>query len=127
MESRLKLLRIELKLTVKELAKTLNLSKSTISLIENGKRNLTDRTMADLERLYNVNLAWLKTGDGPMFKEKSRAAEIAEITANMFRSADDDTRYVLHKIVESLSDEQLISFRNYAKYLVEQTETYKGE
>ena len=126
MHTRLKELRLKLNLSLAQMGDDLNVSASAISLYENGKRNLTDRTIADLERVYNVNPVWLKTGEGQMFKEKTKAMEIAEITANLFNSVESDLRFKLIKIVNNLSDEQLEAFRDIAKQLLEDSEN-KGE
>ena len=125
MHTRLKKLRLKLNLSLAQMGKDLNISASAISLYENGKRNLTDRTIADLERLYNVNPVWLRTGEGQMFKEKTKAIEIAEITASLFNSVESDLRFKLIKIVNSLTDEQLETFKNMAKQLLE--ESGKGD
>lgn len=45
----------------------INLSKFAISGFENGKRQVTDRTITDICREFNVNEVWLRTGEGEMF------------------------------------------------------------
>lgn len=119
MDSRLKLVRKKLKLTNRELASALNLSSGSISLIETGKRNLTDRTIADLERLFNVNPEWLKTGEGEMFQATSREAEIAEVTARMFKANDIDYMYQLMRILNQVSDKDMATLYNLAKQWVD--------
>ena len=119
MHTRLKKLRLELDISLAQMGADLNVSASAISLYENGKRNMTDRTIADLERVYNVNPVWLRTGEGEMFKEKTKETEIAEITAHLFQSVESDIRFKLIKIIDNLSDEQLETFRDIAKQLNE--------
>ena len=41
-----------------------NISKSTISNIENGNRNLTDLMLKSICSEFNVNEDWLRTGAG---------------------------------------------------------------
>lgn len=118
MNDRIRLLRNELGLSIRKFAEDLNLTAGTISLIENNKRNVTDRTISDICRLYHVSEEWLRTGKGEMFQERTREVEIAEITAQMFKAADDDIRYQLIKIVSQMSETQLEAFKNVAEMLV---------
>lgn len=90
MNNRLIELRKTLDLTQTEFAKTINLSKSQISSIENGVRNLTDRTISDICREFNVNEYWLRDGEGPVFRppvgiDEELAMEIGELI-----NSDDD-------------------------------------
>ena len=127
MNTQLKILRSELNLTLKQLADALNLTSGTISLIENGKRNLTDRTIADLERIYRVNPEWLRTGEGEMFKERTREVEIAEMTSNMFHADNTDYRYNLMRILNQIPDENMEMLYLLAKEWVDNVLTAENE
>jgi len=48
----------------------INLSKSSISLIESNKRNATDRIIADVCREFKVNPDWMRTGEGEMLDDE---------------------------------------------------------
>ena len=113
--------------TLKQLADALNLTSGTISLIENGKRNLTDRTIADLERIYRVNPEWLRTGEGEMFKERTREVEIAEMTSNMFHADNTDYRYNLMRILNQIPDENMEMLYLLAKEWVDNVLTAENE
>ena len=67
MKERLKQLRKVLGLNQKEFAEPLNVSHAAVSSYEKGIRSLTDRTISDICRVYNVNETWLRTGIGEMF------------------------------------------------------------
>lgn len=67
MHTRIKELRKILKLTQPEFAQKLNLSGNFIFLIEKGERKPSDRTIADICRIFNVNENWLRTGEGEKF------------------------------------------------------------
>lgn len=67
MNSRLKEIRLKLGLSQKKFGDKMFLSQDQISLLENGKRNITDRTLNDICRTFNVNEEWLKYGHGEMF------------------------------------------------------------
>ncbi len=53
-----------------EFGKKINLnSNSIVSQLENGTRTITDRTIADICREFNVNEEWLREGTGEIFKD----------------------------------------------------------
>lgn len=56
-----------LDLTQKELALKLNISHQNISNIELKKISLTNRICLEICRIYNINRAWLETGEGEIF------------------------------------------------------------
>lgn len=49
-----------------QFATKLNLSRNFISQVESGKKNISDRTISDICREFNVNEEWLRTGQGEM-------------------------------------------------------------
>lgn len=59
---RLKKMRIEKGLTLKELSALVGLSYSQLSLIENGENNLTEKRAADIARVLHVGVEWLLYG-----------------------------------------------------------------
>ena len=67
MNGRIKELRETLKLSQSDFADMLNLKRNSISLIEVGKRNPSDRTILDICQKFSVSEDWLRTGDGEMF------------------------------------------------------------
>ena len=48
-------------------------------MIEKGERIPSDRTIADICRVFGVNKIWLETGAGEPFQEVSRSEKLAEI------------------------------------------------
>ena len=64
---RLSFIRTQTGLSVRAFATRLNISGSLISNIENGRREITDRTISDICREFNVSEEWLRTGNGEMF------------------------------------------------------------
>ena len=67
MESRVKLIRKELKMTQEQLAQRLGIGKAALSMIETGKCGLSTRNKNILVQDLNVNPDWLDTGKGNMF------------------------------------------------------------
>ncbi|NBH32126.1 XRE family transcriptional regulator [Clostridiaceae bacterium] len=69
MNGRIKELRETLKLSQSDFADMLNLKRNSISLIEVGKRNPSDRTILDICQKFSVSEDWLRTGAGEMFSK----------------------------------------------------------
>ena len=69
MNERVKELRKALGLTSEKFGAKLGVGKTAISGIETGRRGLTDQMFLSICREYNVTPGWLKTGNGPMFRE----------------------------------------------------------
>ena len=97
MNSRLKEIRLNLGLSQKKFGDKMFLSQDQISLLENGKRNITDRTLNDICRTFNVNEEWLKYGHGEMFVDP-----IANIDAS------EDVRELVKKILSLSEEDRLI-------------------
>ena len=77
LNERIKQLRKELGKTLEEFGKPLGLTRSAISNIENGHRQLSTQAIISICREYNVNEEWLRTGEGEMFIELDIDDEIA--------------------------------------------------
>ena len=103
MNERIRSVRTAAGLTQPEFAEKLGLTKNFISLIENGQREPSDRTVRDICRVFNVNEAWLRTGEGEMKTPKTRSEELAEIFADV--QISDDARARLVKAFAALPDE----------------------
>lgn len=66
---RFKELREYLELTQEGFGNAIGLSKSGISNIENGTRNVTDRHIKLISNEFNIREEWLRDGQGNMFVE----------------------------------------------------------
>lgn len=67
MNTRIKELRKALGLTQAKFAQRIGLKQQTITLIETGKRNISDYSIRNICREFKVNEEWLRTGKGEMF------------------------------------------------------------
>lgn len=81
------------------------LSRNYIWMIEKGDRSPSDRTIADICREFDVNETWLRTGDGPMFVEKSRDEELADFFGRVL-SEESDLRRRLLAVMSRLDVEE---------------------
>lgn len=58
----------ELGINQESFGKQINVSGELVSNLERGERQLTDRTIADICREFNINEEWLRNGKGDIFK-----------------------------------------------------------
>lgn len=52
-----------------EFSKKIGISRSNVANIEVGRINITDRTISDICREFNINEKWLRNGEGEVFVE----------------------------------------------------------
>lgn len=117
MKENFKILRKSLRLTQREFAEKLNLSQNFIAQIESGSKIPSDRTVADICRVFSVNESWLRSGSGQMFNlaEDRTAAIVADLldkqcpTYNLiiniidkYRKLDPVSQSVIDKFLDDL-------------------------
>lgn len=97
-QDRIKCIREKLGLSQSEFGDKLTLERSTISLMERKQRNVTDRTIKDICREFNVSYLWLTEGVG-----------------EMFFSDDMDTTALLDRVMAGTNETAKALFRSLAK------------
>lgn len=90
MNDRILAVRKALKITQQTMADALGLKPNTISAYEHGDITPSDRTIADICRIYNVNEIWLRTREGEMFRPRSREEEISAYVGNLLSGRVDN-------------------------------------
>lgn len=88
--------------------KKINLSQNFIWAVENGQRDPSDRTISDICREFNVNEAWLRTGEGEMYLPKSRGEEIGEIVREAAQVDPAEAAKFFHSLLNSMSDAEIV-------------------
>lgn len=79
MKERIKRIRQTEGMTQAGFAQKLNLSQNFVWMVENGKREPSDRTIADICRVFGVDEVWLRTGVGEMSHRESREEAVAAV------------------------------------------------
>ncbi len=96
MNTRLKKIRTSLKLNQEQFCKPINISRSHLSALESGRKNLTNRIIDDVCVKYNVNKEWLENGIGEMFLSDPldiiEADEEVKEFLDLYMSVDEETR-----------------------------------
>ena len=103
-----------------EFAKAINVDQSFISQITSGKRNPSDRTIADICREFGVNEIWLRTGEGEMFDPVTSTEELAEFFGDILAGEPDFKRRFIYAL-SRLSSEQWEMLEKVATQLVADT------
>ena len=103
-----------------QFAERIKVDQSFISQLVSGKRNPSDRTVADICREFNVDENWLRTGEGEMFVQLSEDAEFIQILSEIEVSDDDfikallrsywrlsdNEKAAIHKLVDGMLNEK---------------------
>lgn len=85
MKDRLRALRKELGLTQEKFAERLCMKRNSIANYEIGRNEPIDAVIALICREFNVNEAWLRTGEGEMFIHLSRNQVITDFVADLIK------------------------------------------
>ena len=83
MNERIKSIRLKLGLTQSEFGEKIGISQNYVWMIEKGDRVPSDRTVADICRVFNVDHCWLETGEGEMFRAESADAELTRLVGEL--------------------------------------------
>ena len=71
MKDRIKAIREHFHLTMDGFGARIGIKKSSVSLLESGKNEPSERTILAICREFEVNETWLRTGEGDMFDQSS--------------------------------------------------------
>ncbi len=123
MKNRIKLLRRTLDLTQQKFADRLGIKGNAISQYESGRNEPIDAVISLICREFNVNETWLRTGEGEMFRQRSREDELAEYMDSLMQSEPNDIRRKFALAVSHLSTAQLIFLKDIAEGLVADLQT----
>lgn len=76
------------KMTLEEFGQRIGIAGASVSLIENEKNGISDRTILAICREFHVNETWLRTGEGDPFIQLSMEEELTELFAGMLMEDD---------------------------------------
>lgn len=109
----------ELKMTQQSFSKRIKLSRSNIGNIETGEVSVTDRVVLSICEEFGVNEDWLRNGTEPIFIDKSREEEIAEIMAETLKLDVSINSERIMKALAKLSEKELEALAIIAESLAE--------
>ena len=102
-----------------EFARKISVTPAYISKLSKQPESVpSDRTIADICREFNVSEEWLRTGEGEMFKPKSRNEELFEFAAKVAEGDPGTIQSQLLTVMARLTDEQWEVLAQVARQLV---------
>ena len=124
MNARIKELRKQLGMTQAEFGERVGLKQTSVAGYETGARTPSDAIVLSVCKEFNVNEYWLRTGEGDMFREKTRKEEMAEYAAKLVGGELDPFQTALIGVLATLDAEQIALLADIADKMVDE---YKKE
>lgn len=121
MGERIKALRKALGLTQQKFADGMGVKQNTIAQYESGRNEPLDAVITLICRTYGVSEEWLRTGEGEMFKPKSRNEELYEFLHKVENGEPGSIQAQLLSVMARLTDEQWEVLAQVAREFVEET------
>lgn len=103
MRERMKEIRKIHHLSQKEFGERLNLSQGQIGSYENGHRNIPDRTIKDMCKVFKISETWFRTGEGEMY-DLSNEVDYVDM---LVRNENNETIKQIMKEIALLDEEYL--------------------
>lgn len=89
-----------------EFARRLSISPQYAAQLYSGERSPSDRTIADICRVFDIREEWLRDGLEPMRSPKSREEEVAELVGSAL-NGDNDFKKAVIRMICSRTDAEL--------------------
>lgn len=106
MKDRIKMIRQADDLTQAQFAEKIGLSRNFVAMIEIGQREPSDRTIADICRIFDIRKEWILTGEGEMKEPRTREEEIADLVGQALNGSN-DFKLAVVKMICSRTDKEL--------------------
>ncbi len=119
MNTRLKELRKNLGLTQKEFGEKMGMQQQAIAMIENGRRSLNERQIKAICAVYGANENWIKTGEGEMFEDLTKEAEIANFMGSVLSNKSNSFKKRFIAMLSALDDDGWLLLQKMAESLIE--------
>lgn len=120
MDERIKELRKALGLTQQKFADAIGVRQNTVAQYEMGRNPPNDTVITLICREFNVSEEWLRTGQGEMFKPKSRNEELFEFATKVAEGDPGSIQAQLLAVMARLTDEQWEVLAEVAREFVEE-------
>lgn len=122
MHERLKMLRKTLGLTQQEFADKIGSKRNTIAKYEINASTPSAAVVSLICREFNVNEEWLRNGNGEMFLQSDRNADIARLTKELLSEESDSFKNRFISMLSNLSVDEWEYLERKAKELADMSE-----
>lgn len=112
---RVKDIRLALNKTQEEFGAQIGIKKNSLSQIENGKNALTQQNIVAICKTFHVSENWLRTGEGQMFIEVTRADELARLIEETMSEESGEIKRRIATAVLRLTPDQLRACTDWIK------------
>ncbi|MGN4127986.1 helix-turn-helix domain-containing protein [Lysinibacillus sphaericus] len=110
--NRIKELRKELNLNQEDFGSAIGLTKSSVSNVEKGVRNVTEQHIKLITNAFNVNENWLRTGQGEIFvkqetfslDEKAQQYKLSPLEIDIMKRYMELDPYVRNEIIKMVGE-----------------------
>lgn len=113
---RVAIIRKNLNITQTDFAKSLSIGQQALSMIETGKRELSEKNIKLICLTYNINEKWLRTGEGEMYMPEMD--EDAAYVSDLLEDTDDTVYRIIKGIMKTyktLGEKEKETLRNFAQ------------
>ena len=114
-------------ITRTEFANKLHLTPSSVTKFCKGERALSDRTIADICRVFGISEAWLREGRGEMFAPLGRKERLAKTFGQFLGKNPDEVQTALFEIVCNFDDSDWEKVAKYAEEIVQARKRQEAE
>lgn len=127
MNQRMKMVREALGMSQANFAESADIGLGVIKNIDSNRTEPNDHFYNVLCARYNINRAWLETGEGEMFVEMSRAEKIGRFVADVLADKPESFRHWLVGVLIDLDDDGWQLLEDAAKLFAGYSEQKKKE
>ena len=106
MKDRIRQVRKSAGLTQTEFGEKLGLTKSMIAQVETDKAKLSDRSVKDICREFDVNYEWLTTGQGEPYVIRSENQQLLKFFNETIQLEDENVKKKIVSALSQLSEEE---------------------
>lgn len=120
MNERIKEIRNAFKLTQQEFADRIKVKRNTVATYEMGRSIPSDSAIALICKEFNVNEEWLRSGNGEMFKARTKEQEIGAFVSDTMALGDENFQKKLVLALSRLDTKDWENLAEIAKKLLDE-------
>ena len=108
MKERIKLIRKNRGLTQQNLADLFGVKRNTVAQWETGVNALTNQTIEQYVKAFNINREWLEKGIGEMYRETSDEEITGAILDDVTNQSPNSDKFEMYELLSKIDDPDVI-------------------